>query len=285
MTTRLKTEYTSTIEWVPLDSVEFYPQYCQRKFRPRHAKNIADEFDPDLFGIPLVVEITLPGRSKTSTVGIDGQHRIAAAKQALGNGQMIKCEVVRGISLARAAGLFVGRNATLGVRPIDKFLNNVRAGDAEAVAIKKLLLQYGLTVADGTGHGYTACVSTLLAAYRAPNGPERLSAALNVYTQSWGTERGLLGDVLGGVTLFLARYPEADRANLAVRLASVAQGAAGVLGKGRAQREGNGGTINQGIARALLIIYNAGRRTRLLPEWHETHKRLSDEDVTAVASA
>lgn len=265
---KTKPTYTRSLEWVSIARAKPNPQ-AQRRFDPAWADEIAAEFDPDLLGYPLLVAHDGRGDSEQYFT-IDGQHRLAACAKALGEDQQIQCEVVRGIDLVRAAQLFLGRQKTKHPKPFDAFLVGVTGKDPECVAINSVVESVGLKVATTTSQiGVVSAVVALRRIFRPPGGSAHLREVLQITKDAWEAEAGIFqGDVLSGLSLFLLRYgSRVDRANLHARLSSSTGGAPGLLGRGRTLRQAFGGPVYVNVARALLTLYNSGRRSGQLPAW------------------
>lgn len=230
---------------------------------------------PDKLGFPLVAVLEERGRERY--VVVDGQHRVAAVRQALGEDQQIQCEVIRGCTIAEAAELFCGRNESRKPRPLDQFLVGVTAKRPENLAIVSVVENLGLRIRNGGADGSISAVSALIGIYRGDHAlPEKergatLRRTLLVAMNAWGGGYETFnGDVLRGLGAVLARYGlMVDDDSLQKKLASLAGGALGLLGKGRTYRTAMGGSMMQNVARAVVTVYNAGRRSHQLPDWDQ----------------
>lgn len=267
---RVRTGYESRIEWVRLTDIEVDP-LTQRPFDRGWAEKIAANFDPDKLGLPAVVALPLPDGHWRYIV-IDGQHRCASCRIALGENQQIECEVIRGITLSRAAELFRGRNMIRHPRQIDYFLAGVTAQNAECLAIRKIASELGVTIGRTTGEKTITCVATLQRLYR--HGPsirhgEILRQTLMMAIGAWGPRADTFnGDVLSGLGLVLSRHNnQIEPTVLEKRLCTYVGGSLGVLGRARSWREAAGGSVAQCVARVIIAAYNTGRTKSRLPEW------------------
>lgn len=274
MGTRCKTNYSGRMEWLRVADITVDPR-AQREFRLVKAVQIARDFDPDLLGKPAVVALVGPNGRERYIV-VDGQHRIAAVKMALGEDQLIECEVIRGVDVARAARLFCGRNAMTLPTALDLFLASVTHKDKAALAIKSIVEQHGLRIESrASKDGNIPCVGTLLKLYRLDNGrsekgrPCVLDATLALAIAAWGaTADAVNGAILHGLGLVLLQHgDQIDRTALTRKLASLPGGALGLLGRARSYRNAAGGPLAHNVSRAAVALYNSGRRVRPLPEW------------------
>lgn len=271
-TTRAHPTYQSRVEWLPVAKLEVDSALrAQRPYDDKWARRLASEFDPDLLGLILVVAIPMPGGGERLLIA-DGQHRAAATELALGQGQSIQCEVVRGLDVAQAAKLFRGRNTQRQVRQIDMFIAGVTAGEVEEVAIDGIVRSLGLRIASGSKIGYIAAVSSLRSIYRMgpPEGHGRLlRQVLRLAIAAWGKEAlALNGDVLRGLALVMHRHQDDYDAEVFERkLRGYTGGPGGLLSNARSFRNGLGGGIASCVARVAVVAYNSGRTKHQLPNW------------------
>lgn len=266
---RLHSTDERTREWIPIAQMELPPN-AQRGFKPAHAAKIAAAFDPGLLGYPVVAKI--PGRGGRERYWIiDGQHRIAAVREALGEDQSVECEVIHNITLQRAAQLFRGRNDKLGVRPLDKFIAGVTAGDPECVAINDTVASLGLRIVNGNvAKNQVSAVTALQKIHRLDPKNGLLKDTLHLAIEAWGRDaENFNGDVLQGLGMVLHRYNDELEKNILERkLKTCPGGALGLLGKGRMLRQAMSyTTVSNGIACAVVRMYNTGRRKAPLTEW------------------
>jgi hypothetical protein len=264
--TKLHHRYTSALQWLAIDDLQTEPGTTQRPFDPGFAKKLATEFDPDLVGFPLVVRVGI------RLVIIDGQHRIAAAREAFGENQRIQCELVENITVVRAAQLFRGRNSRRNVTPLANFLVGITAKDPMVTAINNAVVACGWHIAAGTsGNNTIAAVSSLQRIFRLKNNADLVTDVLAVIRSAWGDDsNNTFGEFMVGLALVLNRYPEIDKNNLVQRLKRLS-GATRVVATARGLREGLGGSVSINIARTLVTIYNSGRQAKnKLAEWGTT---------------
>lgn len=275
---KVTSAYSRTIEWVPVKTIGVEAS-AQRRFKPARMEAIANDLDPDKLGLPAIAAIGATGRERF--VVVDGQHRIAAVRKALGEDQLVQCEVVRGLTIPQAAEMFLGRNTASPVHVLDKFRVAVTAARPDEVAVNDMVEALGLRVRAGAEDGTVSCVGTLLGIYRAdPAAADRLDGmvprVLRMALAAWGRGNGSFqGDVLKGLALVLARYPGLiDENTLVAKLSGVPSGAMGILGRGRTYRQLHRGSVAHGVARAIVALYNLGRRRHALPDWDDRETKV-----------
>lgn len=91
-------ERVPRLRWVALNRMKISP-LAQRELNSARVDHLVAEFDPDQFGTPTVSE-----RDGWFFV-IDGQHRVEAARRALGPDQHIQCWVYSDLAEADEAEL------------------------------------------------------------------------------------------------------------------------------------------------------------------------------------
>lgn len=282
--------YRSTMEWLPVAKIEVEPS-AQRVFDAKWAKKLALALDPDKLGKPAVVGLhshANGGRGERFIV-VDGQHRVAAVKIALGADQLIECEVIRGVSIARAAEIYRGRNTMRLPRSIDFFLAGVTADNEECCAINAIVNQLQLSVGRTTSNSMLSAVGALQAIYRderalGAGAPNLLRRTIELAVAAWGRKsESFIGELLRGLALVLSRYGGAlDHEALERKLRGYRGGALGLLGHAKMIKQGLGGTISVCVARAVVQAYNSGRHKNLLPEWGA---HMGDEKKTTARKA
>lgn len=263
---RVEREHRGKLEWLPVEAIRT-DERAQRPLDESWVAKIAANFKPDLLRWPCVV--ALPGRNgQERYIVVDGQHRVAAVKALFGGAHKIECEVVRGVDLAGAAEFFRGLNDTRGVTPFYKFVTGVTSGDPECVAIHKLATSLGLRISPGGSEtNYLHCVAALQRVYRLDGTGELLKRTLQIIIEAWGRSyENFNRAVVSAIGSVLHKYDEIDTAALRSRLASVAGGAHGIVGRGRSAAAMLGTSAANGTAWAIVNLYNKGRGKKL-PEW------------------
>lgn len=177
----------------------------QRPLSKLHIRNITQQFDQRLLGLP-VVSIRHDG----SAFVVDGQHRIAALA-ALGIKE-VECQILRASDSQKEASLFVKVNTTkTRLNGVDKFFALIEAQDKSALACQQLFAKYGWTLTrhfsskvETSGSLAMRPNSTTLAIFNAY--PTQLEATLGVLATAFpadvdGIRSGEIAKALINMTL------------------------------------------------------------------------------------
>lgn len=267
------TKQEHTVRWVATENLSVVWATAQRGMDNRKVAQIAENLDPDFFG---VITVTLPvGEGGVHHV-IDGQHRVAAIRQAWGDGQKVPCMVLNVDDPKRAADIFSQINGKRS-RPqaIDLFRVGVTAGYEAEVAVNKLVTGLGYHVGFDSTDGSISAVAMCLSIYRR-HGIARLRDTLTVIQGTFGKSRESVdAAVLNGYTRFLVTYgTQIDRQRLVDRVAK--QYTPGrLIGAARNWRDMKRISVADGIARVLLDTYNHGLKRDRLEESSISRKALN----------
>lgn len=251
----------SQIKSVPLAKFRVSPS-AQRDLRPARVDYLVANFDPEQFGYPVV------NFRDGHYYIIDGQHRVAAAKDWLGTGwetQNIDCRVYSGLSEKQEADTFDRLNDHLAVRTFDKFKVRVTAGRPAENAIKKIVEKQGLKIAEH-GAGAVRPVGALERVYRRSDGPT-LSRALRILHQSFG-DPGLSSSVIDGFGRLCERYNGAlDDSDAIEKLAALRGGVGALMTRAELLRKQTRAQLAQCVAAAVVDVLNQKRGGKKLPSW------------------
>lgn len=187
-------------EIIKLSELFIDPNY-QRDMEEQRVKKIVNQFDHRLFGILEVSE-----RQGGYKAVFDGQHRLEAGV-LLGLGA-VPCLVHRGLTPEEEAYLFTRlQTQRRGLGQIDRFRAQVFAGDAEQVALKKILDSEGFIVGRNTNSTSTiSAIVTLERMYRR-YGPDHVREMLVQLKEIWGADDGALtGAFMDGFSRWLWAY-------------------------------------------------------------------------------
>ena len=259
-----------SIEWVPLSAIGTDRTVNTRSYDAIWVeKKLAEGFDPNGIGVPIVSH-----RDNDTYVWLDGQNRGELMRRAGWGDQKIQCRVFHGLNPAQEAALFLVHNDNRRVQPIYKFLARVTAGEPNAVAITRIAERVGWKISEQNGEGRIAAVAVLDKVFLMDKkndmpGGDVLELALRVITQAWGYKAEAVdGRIIQGMGALFNRFGDSiDRAVLVKKLAEFPAGASGVLGKARGMHGFQGGTVAHCVAEVVVNLYNARRRTNVLPDW------------------
>ena len=244
------------IEWVPVGKISVIWAQAQRPYNEKHAREIADNFDPEMFG---TLSLTLPNGDGIYHA-IDGRHRKSAIEMmGWGTDQKVPCEIFHASDPARAAKLFDKINSARKTpQPIDLFKVRVTAGDEAEVAVNKIVMVNGLRVASSQTERSIACVAALVAIYRSCGG-EVLDETLKIVLATWGPDRhALVAPIIRGYAEFVAEHRNHFnvvrlRDNIAKKFTP-----GRFVGAAKTAREIDGSTIPNAVKRLLEANYNKG---------------------------
>lgn len=241
---------TAKIIWLPVRELLPHPK-VQRGFSERWAREIADTIDPDQLGLIVVV------RERGHYYVVDGQHRVAAIKMALGEDQKVQCEVRDNADLSEAANTFLIRNNGLGVRAIDKFLQRVNRGDDAPRSIVATLKRQGLAISVNRGSSVIQATSSCEAVYR--KSPELFADTIRILFGAWGGDPDAYnGQLIRGLGAALVWNPDIAKDGMVERLAKTSPDA--ILSKATVLQETQRMSKTNATADVLIGIYNKGRR-------------------------
>ena len=267
MTTTLTAASVAAVQpviWLPIHRLRIDPN-INRPLDHRRVNTIAEQFDPDAVGV-----LTVSARPDGSYVLLDGQHRLAALRQAGWDGnQQVPCDVPHGLSQAQEAALFVKLNNTAKPKYIHRFLRRITAGDPVAVDINRIATQAGFAISDQQADGHITAVKALEQVYLGAGTaggralqPHILAATLQVLTGAYGhTADAVNGHLIAGIGLLLGHYhPGVDTAALIRKLAKLPAGANGLLAKAKGMRDYKPVSLPRCVAAVAVEVYNHKRR-------------------------
>lgn len=271
---KFRPNYKRSTEWLPVAGINVHAA-AQRPFDEKWARYIADNLDPDALGFPAVARVP-NGKAGMTYYAVDGQHRIGGVRLALGDDQLIECEIIDAISIEQAAKIFRQRNKTRGVRAIDQFLAGITAKDAECVQINDIVTSLGIVIDRNARDGTVSAVGALVKVYRGDKAQGTgknalaLKRTLGTALNAWGrTGEAMNGQVIEGLGAVVLRYGDTlDFDALEKKLRQFKGGALGLLGAARGLRESFGGSVANCVAHQIVILYNRGRGKHQLRDWN-----------------
>ena len=251
------TTRAASIRHVSLADMEVAPA-AQRKFFPKHAQEMADDFDLEGMGYPV-----LNYRDGTWWI-VDGQHRVAALRLLGFVDEVIECECFFNLSEQEEADLFLRRAKNKPIHTGDKFRIGVNAGREDEVAINKIATDLGLKVGIGSGNNIQA-TGALGKVYR-EGGPTVLGRTLVIILEAYG-DRAFTATLIGGIGALIRRYgTNVDSGRLITALKKSSGGPEGIDQKANQLKRSMGGSKVNAAAGALVEAYNKTRGKRL-PDW------------------
>jgi hypothetical protein len=234
----------------------------------RRITRMAADFKPHL-----LATITASERTDGTVVVLDGAHRTTLCR-TVGYTKPLNVEVFVGATIAEEAQLFLGRNDNKLVSAISKFQSRVTAGDPVACDIKSLCDEHGWTIGVDSLPGFLAAVDALERVYRNAGGvlpdgehhalTDRVLATITVAWE-WDRKSSDASILLALAQLFGRVGASVDSKKLIAEMQATRPGV--MIGKAKALRDAQGGTVPAAMAKLLTSMHNNKRRTNLLPEW------------------
>lgn len=259
--TQVKIGKRATLKWLPAKELKISHE-AQRDFNQARADKIAANFNEDEFG---TLEVNY--RDGYYYI-IDGQHRRDGAIQVFGDDVLVPCWTHEGLTVEQEAEKFLLLNDMLPVHAMDKFHVGVTAGRKTEVEVSRIAREHGLTIGHNASAGGTvAAIAKLIKIYER-DGEDVLQDTFKTILTAFG-DAGLSANMLSGIALLHARYPESlDKARLRTRLSSVRGGSNGILGLARQLQLSTRKPISECVAAVCVQQYNRGLRGRAaLPAW------------------
>lgn len=257
-----KLEREARLRWIPLAKMRV-SALAQRELVQARVDRIDANMDLEQLGNPTVSE-----RGGYFWI-IDGQHRIEAYKQWIGEdwpGQELQCWTYSDLTEQAEAEIFLKLNDTLAVTAMAKFRVGVQAGRTVESDIDRIVRAQGLHVSTDQGEGSIRAVGTLRRVY-ARSGPGVLARTLAIIRDAYGTP-GLDAPVIDGIGYLCGRYNgELDTALAVQRLASVHAGVNGLLGAAEQTRQRTRAPRGHCVAAAAVDLINRGKGGKKLPSW------------------
>lgn len=258
MTTFNRSEHKTT--WIRVGDISVIWANAQRPFNERAAKKIADELDPDVFGI---ITVCLPnGRDEYHC--IDGQTRVGAIKMLWGADQKVPCNIVRASSPAEAAEDFLKTNDNR-TKPtaIDRFEVGVCAGRASEVAVNKILkdLGYRITRSHAATNGNIRAVTACTQVYNRRGG-EFLKNVLMVIQATFGrAPEAVDGSIIRGYAVLLFKCGDTVNTGRLVERVRRNFAPGALIGAAKSYQQGGmRKSMAEAIAMVLVETYNRGRK-------------------------
>lgn len=247
---------------VPLGKLVPSP-FSQRGFKEAWAKQLLAELDLDDLGL-----IVVNFRNGMYYI-VDGQHRIWAVKEWLGQGnddQVIECRVFENLSEREEANLYDRLATVLAQTSFQKFVTRVRAQREVETQIYGIVQKAGLCLSLDDVPGAIGAVGTLRRVYLRSD-ERTLFDALTLIRDAYG-DPGFEARVIDGIGHLCQRYNGVLDKDAAVqRLHDANGGVKGLLGRAENLHKQTGNSKAHCVAAAAVDIINQRRGGKKLPSW------------------
>ena len=262
-TTRKPTKAQRPIRWIAVRDLDVRWEEAQRHMNQKRVDHIAANLDPDAIGVITVS----PGKDGKYHI-IDGQHRVAAIKQAWGDAQQVPCQVIEEADgPAEAADIWLTVNTDRATpHSFERFGVAITAGRELECAVNEVIEASAFVLGKGGIQAVQVCISI-----HENQGAGALAWVLDASDQIWkaGGPAGQ-ASILEGLAAFLKRFRyeevdgkvhDFDDARL-IKQVALRYVPSRLIGSARAARETFGGSMAVSVARVMTRAYN----TRIRPE-------------------
>ncbi len=249
----------SKIVEIRADGLEIHP-HAQRDIVPAKLKKITDTLDLDAVGVLHAVEYPINGVTKIWV--IDGQHRLKALLNHNFGEWKVQVKIHTDVTDdIRASQLFLKLNDRTIVGPYDKFQNEAKAMDPDALGILRITNRQALAISRGGGDSRLSCIASLKKLYAKDSG-KTLDSTLHIIKNAWGTKAAALeGRLIEGVGMVLHRHAQLEWDTLIKKLAKYPGGPSGLIGDARGMVEYRRVSLTKCVAERVIETYNMGRRS------------------------
>jgi len=243
-------------KWLPVKDISVVWAQAQRGYNEIKAKEIQDNFDPDLFGVVTVTTLNGDGQYHC----IDGQTRVGAIRDMWGDAEKVPCNILNARTKEQAAHAFRGLNNSKPVAAIDKFRTGVTAGYPTENAIFNIGKGLGYTFSVQPTNGHIGAVQACLAVYHQFGG-DIFRDTLSVLQGTWGLDyHSTSGPLIRGYGTFLNKYGHDANWQRLTDTVQKKYTPGRFMGAAKTYRELAGGTLANNIVAVLVATYNASQK-------------------------
>lgn len=252
-----------TTRWIPVKDISVVWQNAQRHFDERWAQEIAEKFDPDMFGIVAVC----PDKKNGRFHAIDGQHRVAAVHSLWGGNEKVPCNIFEADTPERAAQIFDTMNTNRkSVQPLETFKVRVTGKVEPEFSVNKLITDLGFKVDSNKYEGNIGAVVSCVSVYKR-HGRDLLLATLVRVRAIWGKQASAYdAPMIRGFAHFLAKHGRKIDHNRLTDVVAKQYSPGRLMGAAQSAREIYRGNLSNCISQVLVNTYNHGLRTGRIGE-------------------
>jgi hypothetical protein len=246
------------LEWIACKQLSVVWVQAQRRLREDRAKEIANNFDPELFN---PIRVTLPNGDGLYHI-CDGQHSKRAVEIIWGPEEKVPCLVAPEGDPVRAAQLFLRMNTSR--RPPDKvdhFKVAVTAQEKTEVAVDRIVRKNGFHVEHGAAQDSISAVGALLFIYTSCSA-KVLDMTLNEVRMVWPNDKNATaGPVLRGFGVFLNEFGSHLQHQRFREMTAKKWTPGSLIRDAKAGRDLHGGSTTEAMVALLIHNFNKGLRT------------------------
>jgi hypothetical protein len=241
------------LQWIPISDLVVHWPEAQRLLSEKKAKDIAEIFDPDMFGTVTVSPLA-DGKYHVD----DGWTRVSAARQRYGDKEKVPCTVVPADTERRAAEIFHQMNGRRS-RPtsLEMFKTAVTAKFKDELGVTEICSRLGLKVSNSGAPGAIRACTALLSVYR-QHGGDVLFETLNLIHATWGLDSTAYdAQIIRGMASFLVKSNETiDGVKFSKKLARKFTPGK-LLASAKATREAFGDSMSLAVCALIHDAYDA----------------------------
>lgn len=273
--------YRWEMESVRLCDVLIATEY-QRDLRPDKVREIVKTFDPILMDPPVISY-----RENGRPYCVDGQHRVHALKEILGENGEWRCRVYRNLTLAEEARIFGSQDDRLETTPLQRYHAGLIAGRSPYVEIAEIVEATGWSIAKhmgGSRQGQIESVGELVRIYKQRR-KSVLEKTLQLLQDGIGDGSHAPNQaILAGTSQFITWYDgEYEYEHMVSKLRSV--GYEWLVTEGDKRRLLDRIDSRSAIGMVLVNLYNRSRRaSKRLMAWETALIRESSHARRAEAT-
>jgi len=260
-TTQQRTR-TAKLLWVPLKHVKVRGETTQRRYDPRWADRLFNNFDPECLLPPVV------NHDGDTFYVMEGQHITDVYKRWLGDDwrkQKLECWVYENLTEQEEAEFFDKLNTRKSVHIFDRFRVRLTAGCEDETNVAAIVRLKKLTITRKKQESSIACVGALLEIYR--KGADTLSRDLDICYGAFG-DSGLESDILKGLSLLISRYDgKLDDKKTISALSRMRGGAGGLRTRAARIQLSTGVSKANCIAASVVEVVNRTKGGKKLTSW------------------
>lgn len=265
------------IELVPLFLIDVDERYQRDQGTAKEIEKLAAGWDERAASV-----ITLSYRNDGRYWCIDGQRRVAAARERMGERGSLVAQVWIDLTPQEEARLFSLLQQRKQMSNLARFRADLFAGDQRTIAINAIIERHGFTVRAGhLALRELRAVRALCRIWAIDETGALLDRTLGILGKLQ-PERTVPGEIIEGLASMLARYDNVDTFRLhavlaAVTIQTMIKNAAGI----KANEPGLDKAVAAG--RAIRDLYNRGLKSpdRMLGEWPLKMKTVATRKAAA----